>query len=87
MDSRKLRQLLHDFRQACRELSSKLTIYQYLIINSVPIPGILNVYVKPEDIDFDPRLPPKFTKSGNQGDEWYRGVVQLPKMDRPFQVL
>ncbi|KAJ9580601.1 hypothetical protein L9F63_024216, partial [Diploptera punctata] len=49
--------------------------------------GILNVYVKPEDIPFDGNLSPKFTKFGNQGDEWFQGIVQLPRLNIPFQVV
>ena len=66
-------------------LHTATVIYQHNI-NFNFVPGILNVYIKPEDIAFDGTLTPKFTKSGNQGDKWFQGIVQLPTMNIAFQV-
>lgn len=44
--------------------------------------GSLNIYFKQEDTI--PRLI--FTKSGNQGNQWYHGAFDLPKANTSFQV-
>lgn len=44
--------------------------------------GLLNIYFKPEN------TPPQlmFTKSGNQGNQWFHGIFNLPKSNISFQV-
>jgi len=44
--------------------------------------GSLNVYFTQEDTK--PQL--LFTKSGNQGNQWFRGIFDLPKANVSFQV-
>jgi len=44
--------------------------------------GSLNIYFKQEDTV--PRLI--FTKSGNQGNQWFHGISELPKANASFQV-
>lgn len=44
--------------------------------------GSLNIYFKPEDTAS--RL--MFTKSGNQGNQWFHGIFELPKTNISFQV-
>jgi len=44
--------------------------------------GFLNIYFKQEDTA--PRL--MFTKSGNQGNQWFHGTFDLPRSNASFQV-
>jgi hypothetical protein len=44
------------------------------------------VYIKPENTEFGGALLPRFTKSGDQGNEWYQAVVLLPSINESFQV-
>lgn len=44
--------------------------------------GSLNLYFKQQDTT--PRLI--FTKSGNQGNQWFHGTFDLPKANASFQV-
>ncbi|XP_011642330.1 MAM and LDL-receptor class A domain-containing protein 1-like [Pogonomyrmex barbatus] len=46
--------------------------------------GSLNVYFKQENIT-KPLL--MFTKSGNQGNQWIRGIFNLPKANASFQII
>lgn len=45
--------------------------------------GLLNIYFKQED------TPPQlmFTKSGNQGNQWFHGIFELPKTNVSFQII
>ncbi|XP_036140457.1 MAM and LDL-receptor class A domain-containing protein 2 isoform X2 [Monomorium pharaonis] len=45
--------------------------------------GSLNIYFKPELTA--PRLI--FTKSGNQGNQWFHGISSLPKVNVSFQII
>ncbi|XP_012054424.1 PREDICTED: MAM and LDL-receptor class A domain-containing protein 2-like [Atta cephalotes] len=45
--------------------------------------GSLNIYFKQEDTM--PRLI--FTKSGNQGNQWFHGISELPKANASFQII
>lgn len=46
--------------------------------------GALNVYFKQER-DNAPRL--MFRKEGNQGNQWFHGIFNLPKAEKAFQVM
>jgi hypothetical protein len=44
------------------------------------------VYTKPENTEFGASLLPRFTMSGDQGDQWHQAIVLLPSMNESFQV-
>ncbi|OXU26669.1 hypothetical protein TSAR_014496 [Trichomalopsis sarcophagae] len=46
--------------------------------------GSLNVYLKPE-VEETPKL--MWTKSGNQGNQWLRGLFELPTLNSSFQII
>jgi hypothetical protein len=58
----------------------------YLFLYPVLISGSLHVYIKPENIEFGGSLLPRFTKSGDQGNQWYQAAVLLPSINESFQV-
>ncbi|PNF23103.1 hypothetical protein B7P43_G09127 [Cryptotermes secundus] len=49
--------------------------------------GSLHVYMKPENTEFGGSLLPRFTKSGEQGNQWYQGIVLLPSTNESFQII
>lgn len=49
--------------------------------------GSLHVYTKPENTEFGDELLPRFTKSGDQGNQWYQGIVLLPSTNESFQII
>jgi hypothetical protein len=57
-----------------------------LFLYSVSISGSLHVYIKPESTEFDGALLPRFSKSGDQGNQWYQAIVLLPSISESFQV-
>lgn len=44
------------------------------------------MYMKPENTEFGGSLLPRFTMSGEQGNQWYQGIVLLPSTNESFQV-
>lgn len=46
--------------------------------------GSLRVYFKPEISSENPRL--MFERNGNQGNNWYQGLFNLPPSNVSFQV-
>ncbi|XP_069693713.1 uncharacterized protein [Periplaneta americana] len=49
--------------------------------------GSLHVYIKPENVEFGGTLLPRFTKTGDQGNQWFQAIVLLPSMNQSFQVV
>lgn len=49
--------------------------------------GSLHVYIKPENAEFGDSMLPRFTKSRDQGDQWYQAIVLLPSINESFQVI
>lgn len=43
------------------------------------------MYIKPENTEFAGALLPRFTKSGDQGNQWYQAIVLLPSLNESFQ--
>ena len=44
------------------------------------------MYIKPENAEFGDSMLPRFTKSRDQGNQWYQAIVLLPSINESFQV-